>query len=251
MDCLVLPDTEELTGASPVTPTHERAGRGRCLRPQSPSCAVGLPAVRQRLRDRDVRHAACHCDAASVEQWPRWATEQVQVEPPQETWRSSGERLSQQLDTALEQWVVAPVAHVGSTAVPGLAAKPILDLQAAVVDFECAEPIARVLGPAGWHLVPADLDARPYRRLLVLVVDGRRAAHLHLLLASGARWSEQLAFREALRADPTLVRRYAELKRTLADEHAADREAYTAGKADFVRSVVTGTSDRRRRQASR
>lgn len=180
-----------------------------------------------------------------MDQWPRWATEQVQVEPPQEAWRSRGERLSQQLDTALARWLVAPVAHVGSTAVSGLAAKPILDLQAAVVDFGCAEPIARVLAPAGWHLVPADLDARPYRRFLILVVEERRAAHLHLLLANGARWREQLAFRDALRADPTLVHRYAELKRTLADEHAFDREAYTAGKANFVRSVLRCASTRK------
>lgn len=179
-----------------------------------------------------------------MDQWPRWATEQIQVEPPQDAWRSSGERVSRQLDIALARWLVAPVAHVGSTAVPGLAAKPILDLQAAVLDFECEEPVARALRPAGWHLVPAELDARPYRRFYVLVVEERRAAHLHLLLANSARWSEQLAFRDALRADPTLVHRYAELKRALADEHADDREAYTAGKEQFVSGVLTGVQTR-------
>lgn len=73
----------------------------------------------------------------------------------------------------------------------------------------------------------------------VLCSGGRRAPRgaWDLLPAGGARWSEQLAFRDALRADPLLVRRYADLKRKLAAEHAADREAYTAGKADFVRSV--------------
>ena len=160
------------------------------------------------------------------------------MQPAQQVWHRRGEHLSRQLDVALAPWLVAPVAHVGSTAVPGLAAKPILDVQAAVLDFACAEPVARALGPAGWHLVPAEFDARPYRRFLVLVVDDHRAAHLHLLLAGSARWVEQLAFRDALRADPTLVRRYAELKQALAAEHSGDREAYTAGKAQFVRDVL-------------
>jgi len=168
----------------------------------------------------------------------------VQVEAPQADWQRRGQQLCRQLDVTLARWLVTSVEHVGSTAVPGLAAKPILDVQAAVLDLECAAAIAQVVAPSGWHLVPAELDVRPWRRFLVLVVDEHRAAHLHLLPAGSARWSEQLAFRDALRADPTLVDRYAELKRTLADEHADDREAYTAGKEQFVSGVLTGVQTR-------
>ncbi len=181
-------------------------------------------------------------DAGQVNRWPSWATEQVQVQAPQKGWQRRGEQLCRQLEDTLARWLVASVEHVGSTAVPGLAAKPIIDVQAAVLDLECAGTIADVLAPAGWHLVPAELDARPWRRFLVQVVDEHRAAHLHLLPAGNERWSEQLAFRDALRADPVLVRRYADLKRELTAEHAADREAYTAGKADFVRSVLRRSS---------
>ena len=181
-------------------------------------------------------------DGVPVGEWPEWATERVQVQPPHEGWQRRAARQCQQLDAALAPWLVAPVEHVGSTAVPDLAAKPIIDVQAAVVDLGCAEAVARVLAPAGWHLVPADLDGRPWRRFLVQVVDEHRVAHLHLLPAGSPRWTEQLAFRDALRADPALVHRYAQLKRTLAAEHANDREAYTAGKADFVRSVLQRSS---------
>lgn len=173
-----------------------------------------------------------------MSQWPGWATEKVQVQAPQEGWQRRGKQLCRQLDVTLARWLLAPVEHVGSTAVPGLAAKPIIDVQAAVLDLEYAEAIAEVVAPAGWHLVPAELDARPWRRFLVQVVDEHRAAHLHLLPTGSTRWSEQLAFRDALRTDPALMHRYAELKQTLAAEHATDREAYTAGKADFVRSVL-------------
>lgn len=162
----------------------------------------------------------------------------MQVQAPQGAWQRRGAQLCRQLDMWLSRWLVASVEHVGSTAVPGLAAKPILDVQAAVLNLDCAEAIAEVLAPVGWHLVPAELDARPWRRFLVQVVDEHRAAHLHLLPAGSPRWSEQLAFRDALRADVVLVHHYAELKSTLAAAHAADREAYTDGKADFVRSVL-------------
>lgn len=75
------------------------------------------------------------------------------------------------------------------------------------------------------------------------MVDNHRAAHLHVLPADSPRWVEQPAFRDALRDDSALVGRYAELKRALAVEHAIDREAYTEGKADFVRSVLDEQSN--------
>lgn len=177
-------------------------------------------------------------DNGLVSEWPVWATEQVRVQPPHEGWQRRGAQLCREMDAVLARWLVAPTQHVGSTAVPGLAAKPIIDVQAAVVDLDCADAVAEVLSPAGWHLVPAHLEARPWRRFLIRVIDEHRVAHLHLLPGDSPRWVEQLAFRDALRADPALVHRYAELKRTLATEHATDREAYTAGKADFVRSVL-------------
>lgn len=67
-----------------------------------------------------------------------------------------------------------------------------------------------------------------------------REAHLHLIETGHPRWTEQLAFRDALRRDAGLARRYEELKRRLSAEHADDREAYTVGKAAFVAAVLAG-----------
>ncbi len=170
--------------------------------------------------------------------WPAWATEKVEVGPPDACWQQRGEHERRLLDVTLAPWLVAPVEHVGSTAVPGLAAKPILDLQAAVADLECTPDLAVALGPASWHHVPTDLDGRPWRRFFVKVIGGHRAAHLHVMRTDSARWNEQLAFRDALRADPALVKRYAALKRDLADRHRDDREAYTDAKETFVRAVL-------------
>jgi len=162
--------------------------------------------------------------------WPDWATETIEIQPPDAAWRRRGERERGRLEAQLGRWLVAGVEHVGSTAVPGLAAKPILDLQAAVADLRCAPSIAAVLGPEHWHYVDPDLDARPWRRFFIKASDGHRVAHLHVMTLGSARWSEQLAFRDALRADRRLVESYAAMKVALAAQHADDREAYSAAK---------------------
>ena len=177
-------------------------------------------------------------DNDGVTDWPAWATEPVRVLPPDEAWLVRGERQCRRLDTVLAAYLLAPVEHVGSTAVPGLPAKPILDLQAAVADLGHAGDVAALLGRDGWHYVPPELDNRPWRRFLVKVEGGHRVAHLHLLRLGHPRWHQQLVFRDALRNDLALLRQYAALKASLAAEHAEDREAYTEGKAEFVAAVM-------------
>ncbi len=179
-------------------------------------------------------------DTAVVTNSPAWATETVEVRPPDPAWQDNGEREREALQASLAPWLVAPVEHVGSTAVPGLAAKPILDFQAAVADLGAVALIAEKLALVGWYYVPPELDQRPWRRFFVKVSGGRRAAHLHIMAAGTPRWDEQLAFRDALRADPGLVKAYAAQKLELAARHATDRERYTSAKADFVRAVLDG-----------
>jgi GrpB-like predicted nucleotidyltransferase (UPF0157 family) len=94
----------------------------------------------------------------------------------------------------LRPWLTSEVEHVGSTAVLGLPAKPIIDLTAPIASFDDAATIAAVMAPRGWHHVPPKLDGRPWRRFFVLVEDERRAAHLHLLLLDDPRRAEMVTF---------------------------------------------------------
>jgi GrpB-like predicted nucleotidyltransferase (UPF0157 family) len=178
-----------------------------------------------------------------VTDWPAWATESVHVRLPDAAWQERGEQERRSLEASLAPWLVAPVEHVGSTAVPGLDAKPILDLQAAVADLQCAPRVATVLVHLGWHYVDPNLDGRTWRRFFVKVVDGCRAAHLHLMTRQSPRWAEQLMFRDALRADPQLAENYSALKRSLAAQYKDDREAYSAAKSDFVAFVLGQRGD--------
>ncbi len=127
---------------------------------------------------------------------------------------------------------VERIEHVGSTAVPGLAAKPVVDLDAvlrSIDDWErCVEPLAA----AGYeHWRQGDFgDRRFFRRY----EDGVRVAHLSLVGAASPVLREHLALRDLLRGSPELARRYGELKRALAAAHGDDRIAYTEAKTAFV-----------------
>lgn len=158
--------------------------------------------------------------------------------PYDDSWPAQAEGLRHELTTVLGEWLVAGVHHVGSTAVPGLAAKPIIDLMAGVASLHVASLVADRLARLSWHLVPPELDVRPWRRLFVKVVSDRRVAHLHLMQPTSERWRQALAFRDRLRRDPHKAGKYSQLKRRLAAEHRDDREGYSDAKAEFIRTVL-------------
>ena len=136
------------------------------------------------------------------------------------------------------QWV-EEVEHVGSTAIPGLDAKPVIDLivgleDMAYADF-CVEPLMN-LGYSYWAE-----GAQPHHHLFVRFVDpamNARTHNLHLVEAGGQYWKERLLFRDYLRKHPETAKEYAELKYRLASRHRDDREAYPEAKAGFVTVVV-------------
>ena len=164
--------------------------------------------------------------------------EPVEIVPYDDRWPDRAQELISSLTELLAPRLTAGIHHVGSTAVPGLAAKPIIDLLAGVDGLDLEEATHRELEEDGWHYVPPDLDDRPWRRLFVKVKAEKRYAHLHLVHPSNERWDNELGFRDRLRADPDLAIAYAQLKRKLAAEYHDDREAYTRGKTDFIRSAL-------------
>ncbi|HEX9766299.1 MAG TPA: GrpB family protein [Nitriliruptorales bacterium] len=173
-----------------------------------------------------------------ADRWPAWATQKVEIVDWDPSWSQRASDLISDLDHRLARWLAGSVEHVGSTAVPGLAAKPVVDLLAPVVSLVDAPGADDVLSEAGWQLVPPELDRRPWRRSYVLADDDRRLAHLHLVEREHARWRETLLFRDRLRRHPELAQEYARVKRFAARAHADDREAYTEAKSAFVQDVV-------------
>lgn len=131
---------------------------------------------------------------------------------------------------------ILEVEHVGSTSVPGLDAKPIIDMQASLRSFSDWRDVAPRLVERGYTFMAGRVyDARVF---LQKGPDELRTHYLSLIEANTVEWRLRLRFRDALRSDAVLRREYQDLKRRLLREHADDRPAYTAAKADFVARVL-------------
>lgn len=131
------------------------------------------------------------------------------------------------------------IEHIGSTAVPGLAAKPVIDIMAAVNDLDEGQEALPDLARRGYLLV--DLGMR-HRLFLQRARDP--AVNLHIVaLPTWATRKERL-MRDALIADPQAMADYAALKRDLATLHPDDMVAYTAAKTAFVQDLMDRVNDR-------
>ena len=122
--------------------------------------------------------------------------------------------------------------HFGSTAVVGLAAKPVIDMVALVDDLDA--PIAALVQHGGYQYPEAFNATLIHRRFLCYPTATYRTHHLHLLDERG-ELERRLGFRDRLRADLALAREYVALKRALAERYRNDREAYTEAKGEFVK----------------
>ncbi len=131
----------------------------------------------------------------------------------------------------------AEVEHIGSTSVPGLAAKPIIDIMIGVESLERAAACIPALAALGYEYVP-ELEAQmPERRYLRKVLIGVRTHQIHMVELGGAFWARHLLFRNYLRRHPQIAADYAALKRRLAAEFGADINGYTDAKTGFIRNV--------------
>jgi GrpB-like predicted nucleotidyltransferase (UPF0157 family) len=137
---------------------------------------------------------------------------------------------------ALPAQLVTRIDHVGSTSVPGLPAKPIVDIQLSVTSMVPRDAYTDALIGLGYRWAP---DGHDDIHEFFAIDDpaGLRAVNLHVTQA-GSEWERRhLAFRDALRADPEAARAYATLKRELAEAHPRDIVRYVQGKTDFVRAI--------------
>jgi GrpB-like predicted nucleotidyltransferase (UPF0157 family) len=128
--------------------------------------------------------------------------------------------------------VLVAVHHIGSTAVPGLIAKPIIDLMPLVTDLAALDIERGAVEALGyqWH----GEYGIPGRRYCTMHVGGRRVAQLHIFTMGSPQAHRHLAFRDYLRAHPGIAAAYAEVKRRARDQHPGDHQAYGAEKQPWI-----------------
>lgn len=151
-------------------------------------------------------------------------------------WPSIFRREQDALRAVLPQHFV--IEHIGSTAVPGLAAKPIIDMMLGAHSLLEIDAVIPELKELGYEYLPQNEIDFPQRRFLAKPVVRPRHFHLHCVAMDDLFWNERLVFRDLLRADAELASDYAALKMELAKVFGDDRAGYTHAKSNFVRKAV-------------
>ena len=128
------------------------------------------------------------------------------------------------------------IRHIGSTSIPAMPAKPIVDILAAVKTLSDVETFREDLVRIGYE-DKGNGDV-PGRRYFVKGAEEKRTHHLNFCEMNSLFWTSHVAFRDYLERHADAAKQYAALKRALAAKFPSDRPAYTAGKEEFVRSIL-------------
>ena len=163
----------------------------------------------------------------------------ISIVPYDPAWPREFEAERKRLQAALGDRAVR-IEHHGSTAVPGLAAKPIIDIQISVARLHPIDAYATPLGACGYVHVPHQDDA--FCPFFHRPATWPHSHHIHVVQAGSAEERRTLAFRDYLRRHPEAVRQYATLKRQLATQYGGadphSREAYAVAKTGFVEALL-------------
>ena len=163
------------------------------------------------------------------------ADKKARLEPYDKEWAREAERTIERLKEAACPCFVK-AEHVGSTAVRGIWAKPIIDIALAVSDFSLLDTDR--MKRMGFELRPRTCNSE---HLLFAVRDnerGRDTHYIHTVLPDSRLWREYVGFKDALNGDENLKNQYMSLKKELCEKYADDRIAYTEAKHSFIQRVL-------------
>ena len=159
----------------------------------------------------------------------------VIIEPYDPIWPAKFEAEKTLLAPILAPWLAGPIEHIGSTAVPGMPAKPVIDIMGAVRDLPSSKEAIEALAPLSYCYFDYKADLMHW---FCKPSDFERTHHLHLVPFESRLWRERLAFRDCLRSDGAAREAYRGLKVRLASQFRDDREAYTDAKTEFIHAVL-------------
>jgi GrpB-like predicted nucleotidyltransferase (UPF0157 family) len=159
----------------------------------------------------------------------------VEIVPYDPSWPLRFEAERDVLARGLQIWIVGTIEHIGSTAVPGLPAKPVIDIMVGVKDLDTSRPAIPAAEALGYSYAPYRPDEKHW---FCKPSPAFRTHHLHLVPHGSPMWRRQLVFRDYLRTHADTAAEYADLKRGLAEQYRMDREKYTEEKGPFIARIV-------------
>ncbi len=158
----------------------------------------------------------------------------VELVEHQEEWKDAARNCIEMLSSVLGGAAVA-IQHVGSTAIPDIHAKPIIDIAVGVHSFDEVMEYRDELASLGIIFHGEDNPGQ----LLFVIGDGEiRTHHIHIVPYNGEAWCNYLIFRDYLCSNPGKAKAYDELKMQLAAMYADNRKAYTASKTSFIKDTI-------------
>lgn len=164
-----------------------------------------------------------------------WQLFPIVLTEHQSVWKSWYEAEAQRLSAALGDENIARISHIGSTAVPNIWAKPIIDILAELRTGVGMEGAQEILGRCGYRCMSQDAVRASFNRGYTEEGFAQQVFHLHLRCAGD---HDELYFRDYLLAHPSAAKEYERLKLSLWKRYEHDRDGYTAAKSDFVRTCT-------------
>lgn len=134
---------------------------------------------------------------------------------------------------------VAEIEHIGSTAVPGLVSKPIIDIMVGLVDFSVADSLVSKVVTMGYTYFPEYEDVMPDRRFFKKSINRTATHHVHITEIGSEFWQRHLLFRDHLRDNPGTAEEYASLKKELAKREWKDSNDFAMAKTEFIIGIET------------
>jgi GrpB-like predicted nucleotidyltransferase (UPF0157 family) len=158
----------------------------------------------------------------------------ITVVPYDARWPDLFQEEAYELAAIFGEEVVA-IHHIGSTAIPGIHAKPIIDILVEVQDIERVDAFNQEMTERG-YLPKGEFGIRG-RRFFIMGTEESRTHHVHVFQTSDAEFERHLAFRDYLRAHPEEAEAYGRLKQELARRFPHDIDSYMAGKDDLIKEM--------------
>ena len=163
------------------------------------------------------------------------SAESIQIVEYNPSWPAMFAAEREFLLSLVGEYLCGTIEHVGSTAVPGLSAKPVVDIMLGVQSLTGSKGAINVLMAKGYCYYPYKADVMHW---FCKPTPEVRTHHLHLVPFQSDLWFERLTFRDCLRKNLAIATQYANLKQTLAGQYKDDRERYTQGKERFIYRVL-------------
>lgn len=160
----------------------------------------------------------------------------VKLLPHNPRWSNAFEKEKKILLKTLNGLVV-DIQHIGSTSVPGIPAKPIIDVSIGIKSMKNSRDFIKIFKNLSYEYRP-DFGGPNIQLLFVKGPEEKRTHYIHLMRYNGSLWKSDLSFRDYLRTNKKRAEEYTKLKKELTGKFTNDRATYTARKADFIHETI-------------